>query len=111
MSTERQLRKLKNCVEELRKIEEEMPAQRLVVLLTIAIREGITYKEVQEETGLANSTVSRNISAMSKINRHGKPGTNLVEAYQEESGYRRKLLYLTPKGKRLVHSLIHNIEE
>ena len=48
---------------------------------------------------------------MSKTNRHGKPGTNLVEATQEDTGYRRKLLYLTPQGKRVVRSLIDNLEE
>lgn len=111
MPERKQLHKLWMCIEEVRKIEEEMPAQRLSILLIIAMREGgITYKDLQDETGLANSTISRNISAMSKVNRHGKPGTNLVEAIQEDTGYRRKMLYLTPQGKRVVRSLLDHME-
>lgn len=88
-----------------------MPAQRLSILLAIAMRDGVTYRDLQDITGLANSTISRNISAMSKLNRHGKPGTDLVEAIQEEDGYRRKLLYLTPKGRRVIESLSDNMED
>lgn len=104
------LQKLYLCMEEMRKIEDDMPVQRMVLFLLIAGKPGITYKELTDAAGVTNSTVSRNVAALGKLDRHGKPGHDLVETAPDPREPRRNLLRLTPKGARVAKTLIALIE-
>lgn len=103
--------RLWRAVELVRQAQEEMPAQRISILLLIAQREGITYNELMDQTGLAHSTISRNIAALSAIDRHGNPGLDFVAAVPDLREPRRKSLVLTPKGKRFCRSLEAQLED
>lgn len=59
-------------------------------------------KDLQSRVGLAKSSVSRNVAALSHQHRLGKPGHGLVEAYEDPEDRRNKLVRLTPKGKSLA---------
>ena len=67
--------------------------------------------EIAEELGLSQSTVSRNVAYLGDWNRHREKGHQLVEAFEDPSERRRKLVRLTPKGKRFVTSLANIVTE
>ena len=59
-----------------------------------------------EMTGLSQSSASRNIQALGKWHRLGKPGYDLVEAVDDPHDTRRKIMYLTAKGDKLMSDAI-----
>lgn len=89
----------------LRTISPDMPMQQAEVLIAIANKPGLTMTGLATLTGLSQSSISRNIAAMSKFHRLGKPGLDLVEAVTDPRETRRRLVYLTAKGKMYVTQL------
>jgi DNA-binding MarR family transcriptional regulator len=63
-------------------------------------------KELAQTTGLASSSISRNVAALSDTHRGGQPGHNLLHAYEDPTNRRTKLVEVTPKGQRVYASLI-----
>lgn len=94
----------------LRNQQNEMPMQQADVLLTIARRPGLTMAELAEEVDLAQSSCSRNVAALSDYHRLGKPGLGLVEAVIDPRNPRRRLMYLTQKGKVFVTHLMRTLD-
>jgi len=75
-----------------------------LVFLTIANNEGAALKDIAEETGISMSVMSRTIGALSNARRMGKPyGIVLVKMAKDDK--RRKELFLSAKGKRLLEKL------
>ncbi|MDX0260538.1 winged helix DNA-binding protein [Sinorhizobium meliloti] len=100
------VRRLITVLEEFRKFDPEMQAQAIVLFLTVVSRPGITMKELIQATGLASSSVSRNVSAFSERHRNGEPGHNLLRSYEDPADRRTKRIELTPKGRRVYETLI-----
>ena len=86
---------------ELQKIDAEFPLQYAVCLCEIANDEGMSLTQLAQKTGLALSTVSRIIGALSKYRQKGAP-YNLVKVTISAEERRRKELSLTPKGRAVV---------
>ena len=64
-------------------------------------------KNISKELGIAQSTVSRNCYKLSdKIKE--KPGIGLLQSFEDPMERRRKLVRLTPRGKR-VHSTLSEL--
>ena len=97
--------KATQLIEELRKLDAEMPIQTAAAYLEVANREGQTMSEIAKTLGLAQSSCSRNISALSKRHRHGKAGLDLVIATEDPDERRRKIVRLTAKGKRVLKTI------
>lgn len=97
-------------LEEFRKIEPDMPLQMAATFLTVANEEGITMKTLGERLGISQSSCSRNIAALSKFHRLNKPGHDLVCATEDPVERRRKIVKLTPKGKRVAEALLEILE-
>ncbi|MCQ1855431.1 MarR family winged helix-turn-helix transcriptional regulator [Neorhizobium galegae] len=95
----------------LRTLSPDMPMQQADVLLHIALHPGITMAEITKRTGLSQSSVSRNVSAMSKFHRLGKPGLDLVEAAIDPREPRRRLVFLTQNGKLFITKLLRMVDE
>lgn len=93
-------------VEFLRIIDNDMPIQTAATFLIIAQHEGLSAVEIKERLGMASSTASRNIAALSERHRLGKPGYGLVLQREDPLDRRRKTHHLTPKGRRLLGQLI-----
>ena len=55
--------------------------------------------------------MTRHLLDLGKINRHHKPGFDLVEAETDMMDRRNKLMYLTAKGQRLVGQLIGALDK
>jgi DNA-binding MarR family transcriptional regulator len=82
-----------NAIRLLRKLSPDMPIQQADILLT----------------GLSQSSISRNVKAMSKYHRLGKPGLNLMEAVIDPREPRRRLVFLTAEGKAFITKLMRTI--
>jgi DNA-binding MarR family transcriptional regulator len=89
----------------------EMPMQQVDVLLSIAAKPGIPMAELADATGLAQSSISRNVAALSNYHRSGVPGLGFVEAVIDPREPRRRLLFLTPQGKVFVRRVLRYLEE
>jgi DNA-binding MarR family transcriptional regulator len=97
-------------LEELRKVDSEMPLQMAATFMTVANEEGITMKLLGEKLGISQSSCSRNVAALSKFHRLNKPGHDLLYATEDPEERRRKIVKLTPKGKRVAESLLEILE-
>ena len=101
-------RELLEALEYVRTIDEDIPIQTLSVFLYISLHAPeCRQSELTEWLGMAQSTVSRNISYLRKRNRLGKPGMGLVESVESQEDRRYKVLRLTPKGEKLSRILEH----
>lgn len=85
-----------------------MQMQTASVFISVALNEGITMREMQVRTGLTQASCSRNVSLLSdkgKSNRNNQAGFGLLVAKEDPEERRRKIVILTPKGKRIATSL------
>ncbi|MBD9511939.1 winged helix-turn-helix transcriptional regulator [Ensifer sp. ENS10] len=99
-------RRLISIIEEFRKLDPEIQAQTITLFLLVVARPGITMKELVQQTGLASSSVSRNISALGERHRNGEPGHGLVRAYEDPQDRRTKRVDVTAQGRRVYETLI-----
>ena len=100
--------KLQNALVELTEIDPEFPIQWAITFLEIAQNEGASLKDIAEETGISMSVMSRTIGALANYRRMGKPyGVVTVKAAKDDR--RRKELFLSAKGKKLLGQLVGSI--
>lgn len=97
--------KLYRAIEEMRKIDPEMQAHTINIFIVVCMNPGITMKDLGQQLGVSQATMSRNIAALGKVHRLNRPGYDLVEAQEDPAERRRKIVHLTPKGKRVQESL------
>jgi DNA-binding MarR family transcriptional regulator len=99
------LSKVAAALEEFRKLDAQMPPQMMQTFLWVCVHDGITMKDLADRVGISQSSMSRNVAALSKQHRLGKPGYDLIAATEDPAERRRKIVTLTPKGKRVAASL------
>jgi DNA-binding MarR family transcriptional regulator len=92
-------------LEEFRRFDPDMPIQYALSFLTIAQNEGLSMGDLAQRLGIAQSSASRNIAALSRWHSFGKAGHDLVEALEDPRERRRKIVSLTAKGHQLVAGL------
>lgn len=102
--TNKKMSKLQNILQELIAIDPEFPIQWVTVFAEIASEEGISLKDISDRTGISMSVMSRTIGALSNARRMGKP-YGLVTVKHARDDRRRKELFLSAKGKKLVERL------
>lgn len=102
--------KLLMLLEELRKLDPEMQLQMAATLVLVAKKEGITMKEMSDRLGISQASCSRNVAALSRWHRLNRAGHDLVIATEDPAERRRKVVFLTPKGKRVMNSLLSLLE-
>lgn len=89
---------------ELQKINPEFPLQYAVCLAEISLNEGISVTQLSERTGMALSTVSRIVGALSQYRQMGEP-YELITLVTSETERRKKEIYLTRKGRKVVNTI------
>ncbi|MCK1531164.1 winged helix-turn-helix transcriptional regulator [Bradyrhizobium sp. 182] len=104
------LRRTLNFVGELRKLAPLLPMQTATCLLIIAREPGITMQRLAKKAGLAQSSCSRNVAMLSRWEAFGKPGLDLVETCEDPRERRRKVIYLTAKGRTKVQSIVSKLD-
>jgi len=107
-----ELNALFKCVEEFRKVDDEMPSQRMAITLLVAMHGDVTQKFLSEMTGLSISSINRHVAALSKVNPNNKKaGCDLVETTEDPTEPRRLICHLTSRGKRVVSTLTDNLSK
>lgn len=101
------LTSLYRSIDTVRMIDANLPTQTFAALLSIAMKEGQSVKEVAEAIGIAQSSASRNISMLSNWDWKKKAGLCLVEYRQDPQNLTVKNIYLTVKGKRVIDQILH----
>lgn len=86
---------------ELQKVDPEFPLQYAVCLAEISLDEGLSLTVLSERTGLALSTVSRIVGALSKHRQKGAP-YGLVRVAVSVEERRRKELHLSQRGRAVI---------
>jgi len=85
-----------------REASEYSTPQQVQILYEVALKPGITMQELMQNTGLALSSISRNLAALGEWQSAGKPGMNFLETIEDPEERRRKIVFLTPKGRTFV---------
>lgn len=84
----------------------EFPLHRAQLFLEVARRQpGATFAELEEALSLTNGSVSRGVSALGDLNRHGEPGYRLLEVAKDPRQPRRFLVRLSPRGRALLRQI------
>lgn len=84
----------------------DMPIQQVQTFLAVALQPGITAADLATEVGMSQSSVSRNTAALGKWHRLGVPGFDYVEAIEDPRERRRKIHYLTIKGRKVASNAL-----
>ncbi|HYD98556.1 MAG TPA: MarR family winged helix-turn-helix transcriptional regulator [Alphaproteobacteria bacterium] len=100
-----QIDRLIEVLEEFRKLDPDMPIQYALSFLTLAQGENLSIRELAERLGIAQSSASRNVAALSEWHSFAKPGHHLVVAREDPRERRRKIVSLTAKGEHLLARL------
>ncbi len=108
--TKRELHTITRVINAVRIVDDTMPVQTLSVFLGVAQKEPISISDLATLTGLAQSSASRNVAALSEWHWLKKPGLGLVKLEVDPMELRKKLVTLTPKGKKLVEQLTGLVE-
>lgn len=100
-------------IQEFRKLDDDITTLMASLFLRVVLnaKDGITMKQLGEQEGVSQASVSRNIAALSKWHRLHRPGLDLVEAMEDPLERRRKIVKLTPKGRRVAESISDLLEE
>lgn len=92
----------------LQKIDTEFPIGYAICLTEIAQNEGCSLTDLSTRTGLALSTVSRIVGALSDFRQKGAP-YQFIEMRVSENERRKKELYLTDKGRQTLDDILSHL--
>lgn len=98
-------------IEKFRELFPDIPMQTISVFLIIAMKPGISQRELLKLMGTSQSGVSRNVMALANVNRHGKPGLGLIVQLRDPFDARQISLGLSPTGKMLIDRVIASLSK
>lgn len=104
-SEDTSVRKLFKAIELFRTVDATIPAQTIACFLAIAQKEGENINSIAAKVDMPQSAASRNISSLTSWDWRKKPGLKLVEYREDPMNLAQKPLFLTDKGKNLIHKL------
>ncbi|WP_207455845.1 MarR family transcriptional regulator [Azospirillum sp. SYSU D00513] len=96
---------LVHVLEAFRRLDPDLPIQYALSFMTIARNEGLSIGELAERLGIAQSSASRNVAALSRWHSFGKAGLGLVQAVEDPRERRRKVVTLTDTGRAFLDEL------
>ncbi len=80
----------------------DMPVQQARAFLAVAMCPGLTMGQLSTMLFMSQGACSKNVAALSKWQSLSSPGLDLIEAIEDPRERRRKILYLTSKGRRHI---------
>tara|TARA_B110000483_G_C17677795_1_gene344409 strand:+ start:130 stop:474 length:345 start_codon:yes stop_codon:yes gene_type:complete len=99
-------------IQEFRKYDTDIQSQTIVIFLYIAIHSkgkfsenGVPMTAIADELKLTQSSVSRNVSILSKVKWNRMEGLNFVSTKEDPMERRRKLVSLTALGARVYKEI------
>ncbi len=96
---------LVRALEVFRELDPDMPIQYALSFLTLARNPGLSIRDLSERLGIAQSSASRNVAALSEWHSFRKPGHDLIQAKEDPRERRRKIVTPTRKGEALLARL------
>ena len=90
----------------IREIDEELPTQTAQCLIAVALQPGLTMADLGDRVGLSQASCSRNMASLGPWHRLGKPGFGLVETIEDPVDRRRKIMFLTQKGRERISKIL-----
>ncbi|MGR9319157.1 MarR family winged helix-turn-helix transcriptional regulator [Rhizobium leguminosarum] len=90
-------------IELFRDLHPDVPMQTVSVFLIIAMRPSVYQRELLKLLDISQASVSRNVMALSHVNRRGDPGLGLITQQRDPLDARQIRLRLTPAGKELAN--------
>lgn len=96
-------------VEELRKIGADMPVSYVAALLRVAEEEGVSQTVLMRRIGSNKSTIQRIVNRLTDRGDGGAEGYGVAETRVAPHDARIRQVYLTPKGRRFVASLLRHL--
>jgi DNA-binding MarR family transcriptional regulator len=83
----------------------ELQVPMLLTFLHVANSGEIGMAALEDLTGVSQAAVSRNVAKLSQGITLKEPGLGLVEAFEDPTWRRRKIVRLTPRGAALIAEL------
>lgn len=93
-------------IEMFRDLHPDIPTQWVSVFLVIAMKPGIYQRDLLKLLDVSQSSISRNVLALSERNRHGGPGLGLILQRRDPFDARQITLHLTPAGMDVVNRVL-----
>jgi DNA-binding MarR family transcriptional regulator len=97
---------IENLMGLMREVGDLMTPQALQIIMRVYAEPGLTMQTLEKRTGLSLASVSRNLMALGEWHRLGRPGLGLVECVDDPNERRRKIAFLTPKGRKFVSKVL-----
>lgn len=88
-----------NLIEEFRGLDSSLDTTLASMFLYVAVQEEVSLSDIAEFTGKPQSTTSRVVGKVLGVK------FGLVATKEDPNDWRRKVAYLTPKGKQLARKL------
>jgi DNA-binding MarR family transcriptional regulator len=80
--------------------------QTMRIFLTLCMNGGeMPQLELEKQTGLAQSAISRNVAKLGHGLTMDEAGARLIEAYEDPAWRRRKIVRLTARGRELAEKI------
>jgi len=98
-------------VEVLRDMKPDMELLLASIFMLIAMRQGIGQHDLRRMMDISQGSVSRNVTALTAIDRHGKPGLNFVVQRRHPTDARYTQLFLTDEGHAFMKRLLDNYRD
>jgi len=107
MAQEQKMLRLVRLLEAFRQHDPMMPMQYAAVFARVAASgvSGTTSRQLQNETGLSQSSISRAASTLSKTDWRGKPGLDMLDERPDPDDPRRLIYRLNHRGRVLADAL------
>lgn len=98
------------AIEDFRALEPDAGLSMLSVLLAVADKEpdnpaGVPMVDLRSQLGLPPASMSRNVAALTKDHRKGRPGHGLVVTTPDPNNRKAVLISLTPRGRAFIHRI------
>ncbi len=105
-SSKRALYDVFRLLETFRELRPDMPMQTACIFLLVAMKPGISQRELLDLMDIGQASVSRNVYALMAIDRHGKPGLNMIVQRRDLRDGRNTALDLTSEGCAFLNRLL-----
>lgn len=100
-----QLKTLAQAIETLRGVDGEMTIREAAAFLVVASKEGLALYDIAAKLNIPDSSVSRIMANLSKVNPRKGDGADLVTLRADDFSLRKKVAELSPKGRKLLEQL------
>jgi|HubBroStandDraft_5_1064220.scaffolds.fasta_scaffold64269_3 DNA-binding MarR family transcriptional regulator len=80
----------------------DLPVNKLMTLLTVAQKQGLTVDDYAKRAGISPTTMSRHLLDLGQVDRNQDAGLGLVEGRVNVTNQRERVYELTAKGRALL---------